>query len=260
MYLADNKVVTAFEQKKPAFGLYLMTPSTRLVEFFAGAGFDFIRLDLEAGVMNIETLGNLILASHAAGITPFVRVDGVNEYQIHTALRLGAMGIIIPKVDSVAKVQEAIRYTKGAPLGERAVRPMNATGGYGRAGADEYVEWADRNIVLSAQIETKSGVEAIDEIVALDGLDMVQSGRGDLSSYYTPGDQYSDEVIAAERRVIEAGMAAGKMTSVQYYPVRKPDDVQRVQAYIEKGVYCLSLGVDADLIAPFANAINQIKG
>jgi 4-hydroxy-2-oxoheptanedioate aldolase len=261
VYLTENRVRRAFDEKRPSFGLYLMTPSPRLIELFAGSGMDFIRIDMEGGAMDIQTVQNLIHAAHACEITPFVRVQGPDEWQIQTVLKLGALGIIIPKVSGVDDVKRAIRAAKPAPYGERHMSTATPTGGYGRASADEYAVWAERNIILSAQIETRTGVEAIDEIVALPGLDMVQSGRGDLSHHFgKPGDQYSPEVLAAERRVIEAGLASGKMTSVQYYPMRDRSHEQRVREFIAMGVYCLSLGADADIVVPYRTMLDSLKG
>lgn len=260
MYLTKNRVRLAYEENRPAYGLYLMTPAPRLIEFFAAAGMDFIRIDMEGGVMDLQTVQNLIHTAHAVGITPFVRVQGPDEWQIQTVLKMGALGIIIPKVSGVEDVKKAIHAAKPAPAGDRHVSAANPTGGYGRASAAEYLAWAEENIILSAQIETRSGVEAIDEIVALPGLDMVQSGRGDLSYHFgTPGDQYSPEVLGAERRVIEAGLKAGKMTSVQYYPMRQESDVKRVHDWTAQGVYCLSLGADADIVVPYRSMLSKLK-
>lgn len=261
MILAKNKVREAFEQKRPCYGLYMMTPSTRLIEYFAGAGMDFIRIDLVSGVMTDETLRDLIHTAHAVGITPFVRAKGPSDPRIKTALHLGALGIIIPDVENAQQVKDAIRVVKGPPHGERDYRPMQPTGGFGKVSTEEYQEWARRNIILSTQIETKSGVEAIDEIVALEGLDMVQSGRGDLSRHYgTPGNQYSEPVLAAERRVMEAGLKAGKMASVQYYPMTREEDYQHVKDWLARGVYCLSLGTDIDIVLTYRKMLTRLKG
>lgn len=260
MYLAKNRVRQAFEEKRPSFGIYLSTPAPRLIEMFAGAGMDFIRIDLEGGAIDLQATQSLIHAAHAVGITPFVRVQGPNEWQIQAVLKMGALGIIIPRVASVEHVKTAIAATKYAPHGERHLSTSSSTGGFDRAGKEEYLQWASENIILSAQIETRSGVEAIDEIVKLPGLDMVQSGRGDLSYHYgAVGDQYNPEVMAAERRVIEAGLKAGKMTSVQYYPLRLEDHYRRVQDWIAQGVYCLSLGADVDITVPYREMITRLK-
>lgn len=260
MILRTNKVKAAYRTGKPCFGLYVSTPSTRMVEMMAGAGFDFVRIDMEGGLLNIETVTEMIRTAHACDITPFVRVQGPDEWQIQAVLKAGALGIIIPKVTGPADILEAVRAAKLAPHGERHAGPGLPTGGFGKVSAAEYDAWVREEIILSAQIETKSGVDSIDEIVQIPGLDMVQSGRGDLSYSYGVDGQYHEVVLAAESRVIEAGMKAGKMTSVQYYPVPNPSHIERIQKFIQRGVLCISCGSDTDLVAPFRSMLAQVKG
>ncbi len=237
-----------------------MTPSTRMIELLGFAGLDFVRIDMEGGNLSIETVDNMIRTAHAVGITPFVRVAGVNEWQIQAVLKAGALGIIIPKTSGVEDVKAAVKAAKTLPIGERHASPGGPTGGYGLADPKEYQEWLDKNIILSAQIETKSGVDSIDEIVKIPGLDMVQSGRGDLSYHYgVPGQQYHPLVLEAETKVINAGLKAGKMTSVQYYPLRDPAHIDVVKGFIKKGVCCLSLGSDADIVMTFRNMLAALK-
>lgn len=260
MLLRTNKVREAYRTGRPCFGLYVMTPSTRMIEMLGGAGFDFVRIDMEGGLLNIETVTAMIHTAHAVGVTPFVRVQGPDEWQIQAVLKAGALGIIIPKVSGVEDVKAAVRAAKAPPLGERHAGTGGPTGGYGAVSQEEYLNWAAENIILSAQIETRSGVESIDEIVKIEGLDMVQSGRGDLSyAYEVPGQQYHPDVLAAESRVIEAGLKAGKLTSVQYYPLRDPQHVERVQRFIAKGVLCISCGADQDIVVPYRAMLAKLK-
>lgn len=260
MFMKPNRVRQAYREGRPAFGLYVMTPAPRLLEMLGYAGMDFVRIDMEGGHMNIESVENMIRTAHAVGITPFVRVPGPDEWLINAVLKAGALGIIIPKTDGVDRVKAAVQAAKTPPHGERYSSPGGPTGGYGLASAAEYQAWMDENIILSAQIETKAGVEAIDEIVKIPGLDMVQSGRGDLSNAYgVPGQQYHPTVVAAERRVIEAGISAGKMTSVQYYPLRDRSHIQIVQEYIRLGCLCLSLGMEADMVVTYRNLLKDLK-
>lgn len=259
MIMKPNLVRQAYDNGTPSFGIYVSTPCPQLVEMLGAAGFDFVRIDMEGGLLNIETVVDMIRAAHAVGITPFVRVQGPDEWQIRAVLKAGALGIIIPKVSGPDDVKAAVRAAKPAPVGDRPTGPTLPTGGYGKADPEAFRQWEERNILLSAQIETKSGVESIDEIVQIPGLDMVQSGRGDLAREYGVGDQYHPVVLEAERRVIDAGLRAGLMTSVQYYPLRDPSHVDRMRDYIERGVLCISCGSDTDLVRPFRNTLAMLK-
>ena len=259
MIMRENRVRLAYKEGRPAFGLYVMTAAPRMIELMGFAGMDFVRIDMEGGHLNIETVEDMIRTAHAVGVTPFVRVQGPHEWQIKAVLKMGALGVIIPKVSGVDDVQAAVRAAKQPPAGERYITPAGPTGGYGLVDPETYRAWADEHVVLSAQIETRSGVEQIEEIARIPGLDMVQSGRGDLSYHYgVPGKQYHPLVLEAERRVIDAGLAAGKMTSVQYYPLRDPEDIHRIHSFIDLGVLCLSLGSDADIVPVHRRLLSEL--
>src|SRR5262245_8434284 len=92
-----NKVRQAMKEGRPSFGIYVMTPSTRLVEMLGFAGLDFLRFDMAESPMEMETTADLIRTAHAVGVTPFVRVPPNSEWHIEVALGAGALGIIVPR-------------------------------------------------------------------------------------------------------------------------------------------------------------------
>lgn len=261
--MRTNRVLQAYKEGRPSFGIYVMIPSPALVELLGFSGLDFIRIDLHDSSIDIQTLREMILIAHASGITPFVRIpgwDAKGEWYCRTVLNMGAMGIIVPRVTGPEVVEAAVRATKAPPKGNATFAPSGFLNGYGQVGSQEFNDWARENIILSVQVETKRGVEAIDEIVSVAGLDMVQSGRGDLSREYgVPGQQYHPVVLEAQDTVIQAGIKAGKMVSVQYYPLREPAQIDTIRDWVQKGVHCLSLGVDKDIINIFRRTLEALK-
>lgn len=243
-----NRVRQNFKEGRPSFGIYVSSASTDMIEFLAKAGLDYVRIDMDGSSKNPETIHNMINTAHAFGITPFVRVPiPLDEGTVDRVLKMGALGIIVPRVTSRADVEEAVRVVKARPYGERHL-------------AEDELEWAAENIILSVQVETREGVEAIDDIVSIEGLDMVQSGRGDLSySYGVPGQQYHPTVLAGERAMVEAGIRAGKIVSTQYYPLRHPEHVQTVLDWKKEGVHCLNLGGDGDIVYVFQRLLEELK-
>lgn len=258
-----NRVRQAYREGRPSFGTYVSTPSPHVVEMLGFAGLDFVRIDLDGAAIDLETVQAMIRTAHAVGVTPFVRVPldvAYSEWHIQAVLQMGALGIIVPRVTGRADVEAAVRAAKAPPVGECHVGPSGFLGGYGQISSQEYLDWAQENIILSVQVETKSGVEVVDEIVSVHGLDMVQSGRGDLSYQYgVPGQSYHPIVLEAEKKVIEAGLRADKMVSVQHYPLRDPDQVAMVRDWIKWGVHCLSLGGDKDIVAVYRRLLQELK-
>ena len=257
--LPINKMVKAFREGRPSFGIYMKTPSEKMVEMLGFAGLDFVRIDLNSGFFNTERVESMIRTAHAVGVTPAIRVERNDPLLIQAALRMGALHIIIPEVATVSEVKEAVTAAKLPPVGVRHAGPTTFIGGYGTVSMDTYREWANENLTISAQIERKSSVDAIDEIVKIEGLDMVQSGRGTLSYDYGVKSQYEPVIIEAEAKVIAAGQAAGKMTSVQYYPLKDVRQCEWIRGFIKEGVSCLCLGTDIDIVDVFRRLLSDLK-
>jgi len=260
--MIENRVVRAFKAGRVAFGIYLSTASPKVIELLGFAGLDFVRIDLEGSFPTSETIAHLIHTSHAVGITPFVRVpEPMDVGFVHQVINLGAMGIIIPRISSRAHAQAAVRAVKGPPLGERKVRADNILGGYGLVDNGDFTAWSNEHVLLAVQLETKAAIDVVDEIVSVPGLDMIISGRNDLSiSYGIPGQQFAPVVLEAERRMVEAGRKAGKITSVSYFPLRGGDQFTRMKARVNEGVNCITLGSDNDLGYALKMAIGEVLG
>jgi 4-hydroxy-2-oxoheptanedioate aldolase len=257
--LPRNRIVSAYKEGRAAFGIYMRTPSEKMVEMLGCAGLDFVRIDLNAGHFNTETVEGLIRTAHAVGVTPAVRVERNDAFLIQSALDMGALQVIVPEVGSVADVEAAVKATKLPPFGDRHAGPGGFVGGYGSVSGQEFRQWAAENVILSVQVEKCSAVEQIERIVSIPGLDMVQSGRGTLAADYGVSDQYHPIVMEAEAKVMQAGIAAGKMTAVQYYPLRDPRQVDWVRGWVRRGVKCLCLGTDIDIVEVFRRLLRDLK-
>jgi 4-hydroxy-2-oxoheptanedioate aldolase len=209
---------------------------------------------MDGSSLDLETVSAMIYAAHAVDITPIVRIPGgitstQSTWIIQAVLQMGALGVIVPRVSSGADARAAVAAAKAPPFGRRSVSrcPFLLPKPVRFDGSD--ADWINTNVLVSVQAETKNAVRAIEEIVSVSGLDMVQSGRGDLSvEYDVPGEQYHPLVLQAEKRMIKAGLDAGKLVSVQYYPLRDPSHLQIIKDMIARGVHCLSLGSDRDLV------------
>lgn len=260
-----NRIIEAAKEGRPSFGVYVFSSSPKMIEILGFAGLDYVRIDMESSFQNPETVHRMITTAHAVGITPLVRIpeaiDGdIDVNLIDRVLKMGAMGIVLPRARSVEQVTKAVRAIKPLPHGDRHVTTGGFTGGMGRENAEEHLAWANENIMLSIQVETKSAIEQIDEIAAIPGLDMVQSGRGDLSyEYDVPGEQYHPKVLEAEENMIAAGLANNKLVSVQYYPLKDRSQISGIQSFIDRGVHALNLGIDLDVVNVWRDLLRDIK-
>jgi 4-hydroxy-2-oxoheptanedioate aldolase len=208
-----------------------------VVEVVASVGFEVVCFDAEHGVIDNRDVDALVRAADFCAIPSLVRV-AAPDAQVMKALDAGAGGIIFPRVDSGADAEHCVRLSRFHPAGERGAGPGRVTG-YG-PGIAPYVEWAEDNVMVIAQVETVAGLADVDGIAATDGLDGVFIGPGDLavSLKTTRG---SDEHRAAVDRIIEAGLSAGKTVGIFCLP-------QEVSLWISKGVRLLLVQGDLGLL------------
>ena len=202
--LQTNELKHALAAGKTVYGLLNSIPSPLLVEMIGYAGFDFVILDMEHVCLNPETLENMVRAAECAGITPLVRVPTAAADVILRALDCGAQGIVVPHVRTASEAAQAVAASRYAPLGTRGISGGRTTG-FGTLDLPSYFARANAEIMVVAMIEDREGVENLDAILSVTGIDMVLEGAMDLSqSYGVPGQAQHPLV----RRAID-DMAAG---------------------------------------------------
>lgn len=171
---------------------------------------DFFWYDMEHCKMSFDTLKLHLLAARGRGCPSIVRVTTGDVSQIKPALDAGADGIIVPQVKTVQEVRDIVAECRYAPAGRRGFGPR-VPGDYGRIPAKEIMRRANREVYVTVMIETREAVEAIEQILALPGLDGVVLGPMDLSiALGVGGDVEHARCIAAQKRVIAAARKAGK--------------------------------------------------
>ncbi|MFI7638154.1 HpcH/HpaI aldolase/citrate lyase family protein [Nonomuraea sp. NPDC049400] len=181
--LKANEVKRKLRDGQEVYGLFCSIPAPALVEMIGCAGYDFVILDSEHTLVDPEGLENLIRAAEAVGLTPFVRVPESDPGAILRALDAGAMGVVVPHIRSRADADAAIRAARYAPEGMRSLNGGRVPG-FGLIDLAEYVRLANDEVMVVAMIEDAEGVDALPEILAGEGIDLVLEGAADLSQSY----------------------------------------------------------------------------
>ncbi len=204
-----------------------------------GDSVDFFWIDLEHSMMSPEALGGHLLAAKARNRPALVRVPGSGTPFIKPVLDGGADGIIVPQVRSAAEVQDVVNSCRYPPLGQRGYGPR-VPSNYGREGGDAYVERANREIFVAVQIENADGFAALDDILAIRGLDSIALGPWDLSaSLGLLGDVEHPTVIEAVDSIITRARAAGLFVGAGMAP-----DARFALGMAKRGVQWLQVGED----------------
>jgi 2-dehydro-3-deoxyglucarate aldolase/4-hydroxy-2-oxoheptanedioate aldolase len=225
------------------------------IKALANAGHDFVWVDMEHAMFNWETTQTLVQYARLVGITPLVRVTDLSYTMVARALDSGAIGVIIPRVDTADQIRDAVSYARYPPLGRRGA------GGEGRYGFErrlpaDAVEEVNTATVVVAQVETIEAVEKIDEFAAVDGLDVICVGPQDLSiSLGLTGQFDHPTFVEAIEHVMRQVSAAGKVAGM----VER--DARRFQRWHAAGCRFFACNTDLNLIFTGAKAdVDIVRG
>lgn len=220
-------------------GSWLSLSNTAVAEIMAGGGFDWLAIDIEHTPTTLQETQQLIRVIELAGVTPLVRVSENNATIIKRVMDAGAHGVIVPLVNTVEEARNAVNAVLYPPLGTRGVGLWRAQG-YGRT-FRRYVEWQNQYSVVVAQIEHIRGVENLEAILAVDGIDALFIGPYDLSaSLGAPGQFDNPKYIEAVEHVEAVARAMNKPAGCHVvYP-----DSGEVRKKIEAGYTFIAVGTD----------------
>jgi 4-hydroxy-2-oxoheptanedioate aldolase len=221
------------------------------------AGFDTLYVDLEHSSFSLETCGQICMAAAEAGIAPFVRVPANTPDYISRVLEGGALGIIAPHVRSADEARAVVRAAKFSPLGERS----NAGGlphlHFRSFPAPEAYAALNEATMVIVQFESAAALDKTEEIVAVDGVDMVLVGLNDLlADWGIPGEYDHPRVREAYARTIAACRKQGKHCGVGGLATR-PD---LVADFVRMGARYVSTGTDlAFLLSACTARAKQVR-
>lgn len=243
------------KQEEPVLGLYISSLDPSTVELAKRANFDFIRIDDEHTLFDYSTLSELIRTATLLDMPVQVRVSRLDD--VTKLLDFGATGIVVPDVNTAERAKEAVEVTKFSPLGSRGVFPPGrCVETAGCSSFAEYLKIANDIVSLAIQIEDIKVVECIDEIASLEGVDILSSGKADISqSVGVPGQTDHPRVKEAEELIIKKALEYGKQ------PVVMAGNRNRIKELHSMGVKAFMAGVDGEIILKaFRDNVRELKG
>jgi 2-keto-3-deoxy-L-rhamnonate aldolase RhmA len=211
--MKSNPVKATLNAGGVSIGTFLLEfNTTGIARLAASAGAEFAILDMEHTGWGTETIRMLIATSRSTELVPVVRVPAAEYHFIARALDMGAMGVMVPMVESVEQARLLVRSAKYPPEGRRGAAFVIAHDDYVGGDLNEKVASANREVLLIGQIETAQGVENVEAIAAVPGLDVIWIGQADLSnSLGIPGQYEHPKFLAAVDRVVTACRKNGKV-------------------------------------------------
>ncbi|MDC7789715.1 aldolase/citrate lyase family protein [Rhodoplanes sp. TEM] len=194
-------------------GTFVKTPTMHATEILGALGFDFVVIDEEHAPFDRAAIDVALLAAKAAGLAGLVRVASSAPSSLLSVLDMGATGMLVPHVSSAAMAREvaaACRYRGG----RRGYSGSPRSAGYGAGKMWSTIDACDAAVTVIAQIEDPEALDEIDAIAAVEGIDALFIGRGDLTCAMGAAKNDAPEVRDAVDRIAAAAKAAGKPVAV----------------------------------------------
>jgi 4-hydroxy-2-oxoheptanedioate aldolase len=210
--MRENTALTKWRAGEPTFGTWLSIPSSVSAEVMARQGFDWICIDMQHGMIDYVDAVPMLQAISQTDCIPFVRVPWNDFGIIGKILDAGAMGVIIPMVNSVEEAKLAASACRYFPDGARSFGPIRAA--Y-YAGAD-YFAHANTEVACIPMIETRQAVERIDDILSVPGITAVYVGPADLSITLglPPRMDNDGEFVPALERIVASCQSHGVIPGI----------------------------------------------
>jgi len=235
--------------------LELFTPG--IAYMLANAGLEFVLYDMEHGRCDLNALSGLINSARAANIAPLVRVPDLASSPLSRSLDIGAVGVMVPRVETGEQMRDIVSQLRYPPEGRRGVALGVSHDGY-QARGPGYFSTANENTLVIALLETARAFENLDAIVSTPGLDVAWMGHYDLTtSLGIPAQFEHPQFLAAMDQLLAVcgryGVSAGFLPS-------NPSDCE---FWIGKGFRIISLGTDVSVyqngLRTFVDAIHPIQ-
>lgn len=237
------------EAGRPLAGMWVCSGSPLIAELCAGSGLDWLLVDAEHSPNGLESVLAQLQAIHGYPVHTLVRPPVNDVVVIKQYLDLGVQNLLIPMVNSGTEAEAAVAATRYPPEGVRGVGSALARAARWNRVPD-YLARAGETISVTVQIESGAAVEAVEEILKVDGVDAIFVGPSDLAaSMGLLGQQDHEEVRAAVEHCLKAAKAAGKPAGVNAF---NPDTAQR---YLDAGADFILVGADVALLARGSEAL-----
>lgn len=249
MELIKNKL-----QIDVCIGLFSKTIDASFIEATGYAGMNFVIIDMEHGLASSAMIHDHARAAKLGGVTSIVRVSECDPHAISSALDSGADGVQVPNINTAEQARAAVHAARFHPLGKRGVCRFVRAAKFGTLNRDVYFE-SENNKLIVLQVEGVEGVENIDEILSVDGFDVLFIGPYDLSqSVGKPGCITAPEVSDLIKKIAAAAARKGKVLGVFI------DSVDMAKEYISAGFKYIAYSVDVAIFADAcSNAVRKIN-
>jgi len=217
-------------------------------------GFDFLIVDCEHGSFTTREVANIIAVARGIGMPALVRIPEMRREHALKFMEMGASGLLLPNTESAEQAKMLVDCTKYAPLGHRGVSLSRPHTDFKKVSGAAYMPEANDETILMCQIESRKGVENVEEIIAVEGIDVAFIGPNDMTQDYGILGQFEHpEIVAAFEKIIAAAEANGKWAGAHF------GGAAPLKPWLKKGMQINMWNSDNGLLALGAAAITELR-
>lgn len=244
MSLKISTVKKRLKEGQICFGTMLrILKSPQAVALCASEGWDYIILDTEHNDYDYETLGNFSLVAKYEDMGLYVRVPDKLYHQMAQMLDIGAEGLVLPQVKTAEETRHIIKSVKYAPTGQRGVSVSTTATLFREYKIDEYLRWANRELMTIVQIESEEGINNAEKIISTEGVDAIMIGPADLShDMGISGQLHHPRMEEAFREVITQCNKYGVAPGIHL------NNMEDVNKWVNEGMRFITYGYDTKFI------------
>lgn len=241
------------QSQEAVLGAWLFLREPMAAEVASKAGYDYVCVDMQHGLMDLDTAMTMLTHIETGDAVPVVRATSIDPALIGRLIDAGALGVVVPMVNTVEQAVTAVRACRYAPNGDRSVGPIGASIRFGGS----YMGAAEGTLAVIPMIETVEALNNVEAIAAVDGVEALYVGPSDLSlsmGYAPAADQPHAEFDAALRRIVAACEANGVIPGIHAEP-------ELVAKRREQGFTMITVGYDYQpLVEGIRGSLNESKG
>jgi staphyloferrin B biosynthesis citrate synthase len=252
-----NPILNMMRADQPALGLTTrLLTGAEAVRIARASGHDFLRVDTQHAVFDLEAIKQTALAGLGEGFGTVVRVRGIADPDAAVMLDAGIGGLVFPNIDSAEQARQAVRIAKFPPFGERSYGGSYPHFDYEAVAPGEAMRQLNQSTLVACMIESSEGLDEVEAIASVPGVDVVHLGMSDLLISMGKAGRYDDPVVeVAMQRIVDAVGKAGTFAGCGGAP-----SVEHQAAAIAAGARFVTTRADANfLLAGAASWLDQVR-
>lgn len=220
---------------------YIDSPD--IIRIMQVIGYDYVIIDYEHGYMDLSRLAAMFALGRAHCMPTLIRLPEVRRELVLKVMEMGASGILLPNTETAAQARQLVEHAKYAPLGNRGISLLRCHNGYEKVDLASYSARCNCDTILMCQIESPTGVDNLDEILQVEGIDSVLVGPNDLSQSYGIYGQMEHPVFQeAIEKILAAANRNGKYAGIHLM------DAGQLRGYMQRGMQLNLLSNDLNMM------------